>query len=523
MHLPLVALIDHSHVPVLLVMGFAVFAGTFGARLFQWLRMPQVVGYIVIGLLVGRSGLNLVDEATIKSLLPFNFFALGVIGFMIGGELRADAFRRYGKQFIAILLAEGMGAFLLVSVATTVVMVLFTHDVPSAIAFGLVLGAICSATDPATTVNVLWEYKTRGVVTSTAFAIVGLDDGLALLLYAVASSVAMRLTGQSSVSFLEGLGHTAHEVLGAMALGFVAGLLLNWILRIARDADKALAFMVGTLAVVLGLARLAEMDQIIAAMMLGVTLANLAPQRSKSAFETMRRFAPPIYVLFFVFVGARLTVHGLPSWMWLVVLTYVCGRTAGKMLGAYLGARWARAAETVRKYLGFCLFGQAGVSIGLAIMASVTFSEQMGTAIIMIVTTTTFIVQIIGPPFVKMAVTKAGEVGLDITEEDLMESYRVRDVMDPHPPSFAESATLAEQELSGLMLAYDLMLPVRDTVSEDAPLREAVATMREKGLESVVVVAGEDGSKLAGMLELKAVNRRMSQELLSRRQRAGAA
>ncbi|PIR65291.1 MAG: sodium:proton exchanger, partial [Candidatus Omnitrophica bacterium CG10_big_fil_rev_8_21_14_0_10_43_8] len=42
--------------------------------------------------------------------------ALGIIGFMIGGELKTDVFRRYGKQFIAILLAEGVTAFIVVFV-----------------------------------------------------------------------------------------------------------------------------------------------------------------------------------------------------------------------------------------------------------------------------------------------------------------------------------------------------------------------------------------------------------------------
>jgi len=76
----------HDHqIPILLVIGFALFLGTNGARLFQWLRIPQVVGYIVIGMIIGKSGFGIINSDIIAGLQPMNFFALGVIGFMIGG------------------------------------------------------------------------------------------------------------------------------------------------------------------------------------------------------------------------------------------------------------------------------------------------------------------------------------------------------------------------------------------------------------------------------------------------------
>ena len=98
------ASIVQTHLPVLMVIGLAIFFGTIGAKIFQWLKIPQVVGYITIGVIVGRTGLGVIDDATIKNLLPFNFFALGIIGFMIGGELHRDVFRKYGRQFFTILL-----------------------------------------------------------------------------------------------------------------------------------------------------------------------------------------------------------------------------------------------------------------------------------------------------------------------------------------------------------------------------------------------------------------------------------
>jgi len=550
-------LLSHIHAPVLLLIGLAVFFGTMGARIFQWLRIPQVVGYIVIGLLVGRSGLKLLNQQTISGLQPFNFFALGVIGFMIGGELHRDVFKKYGKQFLIVLLSEGLGSFFVVGVTTTLVAFIATGDARLAVALGMVLGAISSATAPAATVDVLWEYKSRGPLTTTVFAIVALDDGLALMLYAVAASLATGLVGQGSHSIWYSLAVSGYEIVGAVALGVTAGVGLNATLRWSRGPDKALTFIIGTLASILGVAIVAKVDLILAAMALGVTIGNLAPRRSRASFDIIERFSPPIYVLFFVVVGARLNLSGMPGWMAILAGMYVIGRTVGKMGGAYLGARWAKTTGSVRKYLGLCLFSQAGVAIGLAILASISFPPPMGDAIIIIVTTTTFLVQVIGPPSVKVAIEKAGEVGLNITEEDLVRQYRASDLMDPEAPTFKAGAPLAEilvtiattdataypvvddggkllgmitlsdlktlfsmEGLGDWLVAYDLMRSVPDQVTADTAAEEAMTRMKEQQLDYLVVVESLESRRCVGMVESAAVSRRLSHEVIRRRRLA---
>jgi Kef-type K+ transport system membrane component KefB len=553
---------DFSHIPALLLIGFAILAGSVGGRLFQRLRIPQVVGYIVIGLIVGRSGLQIVDDAVLRALTPLNFLALGIIGFLIGGELHRRVFQKYGKQFLIVLLAEGVTAALLVGVLVGGLTYAVTGDARTATALGLLLGAIASATAPAATVDVLWEYKTRGILTTTVLAIVALDDGLALLLFSLASSLASTLTGTGEASLLAGLGHTAVSIGGSALLGVGAGVALNALVRSIHDHGKHLTFIVGVLTLVLGIATMLDLDIILAAMTLGATLVNLAPNRSRETFHLAERFAQPIYVLFFVFVGARLSLDGLTPMMWAIAAAYVIGRSGGKFLGAWLGARWAHAAEAVRRYLGLCLFSQAGVAIGLAIMAGLRFGDQrigdmaMGDAIVMIVAATTFIVQLVGPPCVKLAVTKAGERGLNVTEEDLLRSLSVRDVLDPDVPAFPESATvsdvmrtvadtegmhyavldenrkvlgtltletikhcLADVEMGAWLVAADLAEPARETVGPDTPLAEAVQRLRDAGLEAVPVTRGPEGP-YEGMLELRTCEKRISHEVWRRRRQA---
>jgi CBS domain-containing protein len=216
----------------------------------------------------------------------------------------------------------------------------------------------------------------------------------------------------------------------------------------------------------------------------------------------------------------------------------------------------------VQRYLGLCLFSQAGVAIGLAILASVSFPAEIGNAVIMIVTATTFLVQIVGPPCVKLAVARAGEVGLNITTEDLLAEYTVGDVMDREPACFTESETFEQiirtlsqtdamvypvldadgrllgmitvQDLKGglgytglnrLLVAYDLMQPPVATVDKTTPLAEAVRRMEELDAEYLPVVADgetdeESAPKLLGLLPRRKIERRLSREVVRRRESA---
>ena len=554
---------DFSHVPVLLLIGCVILAGSVGGRLFQLLRIPQVVGYIIMGVIVGKSGLQLIDDTMLDALLPLNLLALGIIGFLIGGELRGSVFRKHGRQFLIVLLAEGLTAALIAGGLTAGITYLATRDVRTSAALGMILGSIASATAPAATVDVLWEYKTRGILTTTVLAIVALDDGLALVLYSIASSIASVLLGSGDSSLAASLGRTGMEMGGAVLLGVGAGLMLNRLVRRIHDHGKHLTFIVGVLTLVLGLAAMLELDVILAAMALGATLVNLAPHRSRETFEIAERFAQPIYVLFFVFVGARLAVHGLTGAMWALAGAYVLGRSAGKFLGSYWGARWAGASEAIRRYLGLCLFSQAGVAIGLAIMAGLRFGEQhlgavnMGDAIVMIVTATTFLVQLVGPPCVKLAVTRAGECGLNVTEYDLLHSMNVGDVLDADAPAFPLHARvsdmmqqiadsdamhyavvddasqqvlgvvtidrlkqcLADLEMGAWLVADDLLEPLCESVAPETGLADAVQRLRDAGLEAMPVVDHADQC-YRGMLELRACEKRISREVWRRRRQA---
>ena len=197
-------------VQLVLLLGIILFFGALGGWLFKKLKIPQVVGYIVIGIVIGSSGFRILEPEVIAALNPISTVSLTLIGFLVGGELKLGTVKKYGKQFVSILIFESITPAIIVGGVITLVVWLFTKDVRYAVSIGVVLGAICAATAPAATTDVLVEYRTRGPLTTTVYGIVAMDDAVALILYTVASTIAAFLPTQVN-SYASSPSSTSHE------------------------------------------------------------------------------------------------------------------------------------------------------------------------------------------------------------------------------------------------------------------------------------------------------------------------
>ena len=549
-------MIEH-HYGVLLILGVSAFVGLFGAWFFQKIKVPQVVGYIAVGLLLGQSGIGLVDKQHITALEPFTFFALGMIGFLVGGELKISEFQKYGRQFFTILLGEGVLAFILVGTGTAVLFYLLSGSPTAAIAGGVVLGAIASATDPASTIDVLWEYRGKGVVTTSLIAIIALDDALAMGLYSIGKSVAGLLSGEG-MSLGRELVAVGAELGGAVVVAAIAAVILRMVLLRIHNKDKALAMSISTLFLVIGISVTLKLDVILAAMTLGFGLSNLLPKRSEELFHTARSMSIPIYVLFFVLVGARFNLAGIPPLIWGIAAVYVVGRSVGKFFGTRMGAKMSSADERVRKYAGMGLFAQGGVAIGLAIVAGknlqhvvLTESFNLGDCVIAVVTATTIAVQLIGPLMTKLAIKLAGEIDKNITQEDFMRTLPLSEILLPDSVALRQNDTihkiieafsthglnllpvsdsdgrfagvisfaalreaLPDRDLWNWVLASDIMDKAPETISSTATTLEAMRILTDTNQGALMVMNGGESGNLVGIIENGHANQVIKQRLL---------
>ncbi|MBR3731294.1 MAG: cation:proton antiporter [Spirochaetales bacterium] len=539
-----------SHLNILLLLGIALFGGTIGGRLFQRIKFPQVVGYIIIGILVGQTGLNIVDKNLIDTFLPFNDFALGLIGFMVGGELKVAIFRKYGKQFTIILFLEALTASLFVFIIVFGLCMLVLKQWTYSLAYALVFGSIASATAAAGTTDVIWEYKAKGPLTTTILGIVALDDILALFLFAVSSSFVKKLIGVSgtSKSWLDIL-LPMYEIVGAVVIGMFSGAILSWLLNKFDDEDRIFTFSIGAMFLVLGAAIAVKVDMIMAAMVMGVVITNHTPEKSKKVFKILERISTPVYVLFFVLVGAKLNITGMTSLVLYFVLAFLVGRSTGKMLGSWLGAKISRVSPVIARCLPLCLFSQSGVAIGLAILSGQRFSGSVGDNVVAVITATTFIVQLVGPIFLKIGLRRSGETGVNITEDDVINTSKVRDflansdcvkIREDMPVQqviqvFSEGDNLYypavdkddrlvgiisvdnikntlmySLELVDVLVAHDLMEHCPYTASLGQSMRSVFDMIAEKNLEYVPVI---DNDKVVGILETRLVRKAIARKI----------
>jgi Kef-type K+ transport system membrane component KefB len=401
---------------ILAVIGLIIAASFLGSKIFQRIGVPQVVGFIIIGVILGPSFLNIVPLELSEELILVSQIALGLIGFDIGSHLLFGELRSLGRSILTILLFEAMGTFLLVSLGIYAI----AQSWPTA----LIFGALASATAPAATVDVLAEYDAKGPLTTSLLAVVGMDDALALVLFSTAAAFAASLLSQSAPpSLLEILELPLVEIGGSVLVGVGLGLLLDRIMcRMQRQHD-AMAISIGFVLLGVGLSEVFGFSLILTTMVLGMVVVNRCPDHGRHIRYTIEQAGPVIYVLFFTLVGARFQVKLLPA-MGLMGLAYVLLRSAGKFAGAWLGGTVGGAQPAVRNNLGLGLLSQAGVAIGLALSSAGRFAaygaegQALGALIINVITATTFVVQIIGPISVKLAITRAGEVGRATLEHD---------------------------------------------------------------------------------------------------------
>jgi NhaP-type Na+/H+ or K+/H+ antiporter len=407
---------DFINLDILAIIGLLITTAFLGSKIFQRLGIPQVVGFIVVGTLCGSSFLNIIPLELAHELTFISQIALGLIGFDIGSHLRWRELKQLGPCLILILIFESIGTFIIVTAG------IFT--ITQSIHTALIFGALASATAPAATVDVLAEYDAKGSLTTSILVVVGLDDALALILYSIAANLAeTNLLGSGTLSLQDTVLLPFIEIGGSILLGFGLGFILEGIMKRMKSHHDAMSISIGFVFLGVGLSETFGFSLILTSMLMGSFLVNRDPAYARSIRYTIEQAGPVIYVLFFSLVGARFQIKLLPA-MGLLGVAYILLRSFGKLSGAWIGGRLGKAESVVCNNLGFGLLSQAGVAIGLALASQQRFStfgeegHALGNLILNVITATTFVVQIIGPIFVKFAINRAGEIGQAKIEAD---------------------------------------------------------------------------------------------------------
>lgn len=385
--------------------GVSILVSILMAKGVSLFHAPMVLGYIIAGAIIGQTIYLLKIDIKYDTFDLINSITLSLLGLGIGTELKLKDLKKLGSGIITIVIFEATITFLIVGI----VVFLVTKN----ISLGIIYGALASATAPAGTTDVINQYKASGNLTKTLYAVMGLDDIYALLIYSIAIPIAIILLGSHELTVAHALLVAGKELILAIAIGVASGFFIVWIIKKIHDNIIMLLFALGMLLVNCSIAIGLNISPILLNMCVGIVLVNSSSLLSRKLNTSLSSWSPPIYVIFFVLIGTKLDFHMIYA-NWVLIVIYILTRTVGKWSGAFLGCKVSHAPTLTTKYLGFTLLSQAGVAIGLTLatahyLINAGFVEEAG-QLVSIMVGTTFLIMLVGPASAKYGLKKAGEI-----------------------------------------------------------------------------------------------------------------
>ncbi len=392
----------------ILSVGVILLAGLLFAGLIKKIKFPSVTSYLILGIILGHSILNIISPKLVSASGLISNVVLGFIAFSIGRNFSLENFHKIGNTILWISIFEALCAFILVTFVLFLILGLPFY-------LSLLFGAISSATAPAATVMVIKEYKSKGNFTDTLLGVVAIDDAWCLIIFAVSLAIAKSIFAYKMIadSLLVAILKALLEIFGAFILGGFMAYFMSKLKKYIRTQTEFLIYTLGFIFLTIGLAIGFHLSVLLANMFFGAVLVNI-DRDSFRFYDTISNIDSPLYLLFFVLAGVNMEISLLKN-IGLIGLFYLFFRVVGKSVGAYLGGVISNASLSIRKYIGLGLVPQAGVALGCALVAKAVFPE-IGGMIFSTIVGTTVVYEIIGPICTKLALEKAGEISQTLEE-----------------------------------------------------------------------------------------------------------
>ncbi|TNE50205.1 MAG: cation:proton antiporter [Deltaproteobacteria bacterium] len=382
---------------ILATLGSLLLMGLFTDALGKRTRLPRVTLLLLFGIALGPSGLSLMPNLEGAWFTTVANMTLVMVGFLLGGKLTLTSLRLYGRGVLFYSLGVTLGTILLVGVGLKLL------GVPWSLV--LLFAGIAPATAPAATMDVVHETGAKGPFSSMLLGIVAVDDLWGLLAFSLFFALAQALEGGSGL--LHVFQHGGWELGMSFLVGIGLGLPMAYLTGRLQPGEPTLVEALGFVLLCGGLAIWLSASFLLASVTMGVVVANRAKHHDRP-FHAIEGIEWPFLVLFFVMAGASLHLSTLAQ-LGLWGTGYVLLRVGGRMVGAWLGGRIGNIQGIQHHWMGMALMPQAGVALGMALVASERF-PQYRNAIFPVVIGATVLFELVGPLLTKLALVHAGEI-----------------------------------------------------------------------------------------------------------------
>jgi len=391
-----------------LFLGFLLLSSYLAGRAARTIALPQITGYLVIGIVVGPHVLGILPKEMVEEFRYVNGVALALIALSAGGELRIESLRERIRS-IGVTTALQI-VFMFTLVATSVFLARGAIDflqgkpVSVVMAVALLFGLVAIANSPATTIAIITEEKARGVFTDTVLGITVVKDVIILILIALFIPLASTLVDPSGGFSLQAVWGILLGILGSLAVGVAMGWLVTHYLKRIRAYRILFVLGVAFLAVYLGEAL--HLEFILIAMVAGFYVQNYSRQ-GRRLLQALEANSLPIYAIFFALAGADLDFRVLGT-AWVIATAMILARLAALWMSTHLATRIVKDPPVIHRFAWMGFVAQAGVTLGIANLIRENFpvwGDSVATVIIAMIAVN----QLVGPPAFRWAVVKAGE------------------------------------------------------------------------------------------------------------------
>lgn len=392
-------------------LGFLLLSAVFAGRLAARWGLPAITGYIVLGLAVGVGALGLVTESHIEQLGLIDDVAISLIALSAGGELRIEELTQRARSLGGIVTAEMLAVFVVIAGAVLLLapVLPFTAGRPllAVAIIAMIFGSIAIANSPSVAIAVINDSRARGPVSSTVLGVTVIKDVAVILLFAVALSVARTLLSSDAAFDPVFFARIGWKVGGSLAFGALSGWIISLALRRAGVSKVLLAlaaaFFNAEAAVLLNL------EILLLSLTAGFFIENISPVHGEPFVEGVEENSLPLYAVFFALAGASIHLDELVA-LWPIIMGFVLLRAAAIFGGTWAGARITASEPAVRRYAWLGFISQAGVTLGMVVIAAEAFPEwgdELRTVFVAMVA----VHELIGPVLLQYGLRLAGEVG----------------------------------------------------------------------------------------------------------------
>ncbi|MTJ03876.1 MAG: cation:proton antiporter [Sediminimonas qiaohouensis] len=368
----------------LVVLGALFLVGLAADELGRRTRLPRVTLLLACGVIAGGAGLDLIPDAVTRWYGFLSAIALTMVAFLLGGSLTKENLAKHGRAILSISIAVVVATLLVVSLG------LWLVGVPLEVA--LLLAAVATATDPAAVQDAIKQSRARGGFVDTLRGIVAIDDAWGLIVFALAVVLARAIAGTGME--LGMLHEAAWELGGAVVLGLLIGWPAAKLTGRVRPGEPLRIEALGIVFVTAGLAKWLDVSFLLCGMVVGMVIVNRARHHDR-AFHEIEDIQWPFLLLFFILAGASLDAGALME-LGGIGVAYLVLRIVGRIIGGWLGGLVSGASAAERPWFGVAMLPQAGVAVGMALVATQEFPAHSDT-ILTLTIATTVIFEAIGP------------------------------------------------------------------------------------------------------------------------------